>query len=85
MDIGNTSYRLCGLVRTIRIQAHDWGVRVCVSDKSDGSEYSKFASRNFFNTKNYPTIEDNIKRGMKYYRAPEKEINYMLTCYKLKN
>jgi len=83
MELGNTSYRILALVRTIDMDIYGWGVQVKVTDRTDGYEKPVFQTRNFSTTKNYPTIEDNIVRGMKYFRAPKKEINYMVNLYRL--
>ena len=85
MEIGNTSYVIGELVRTIRINVLDWGVYAVVRDKTKNSQNARYGERNFRKTKNYPTIEDNIERAMKYYRSPQSSIDFIKKCYKLKN
>lgn len=85
MEIGNTSYVIGELVRTIRINVLDWGVYAVVRDKTKNSQNFRYLERNFKKTKNYPTIEDNIERAMKYYRSPQSSIDFIKKSYKLKN
>ena len=57
------------LTRTLYVSIYDWGVRVVSKDKNPKSVNYSFDARNFKITKNYPTIESNIKRGMKFFKA----------------
>jgi len=57
------------LTRTLEVTIYDWGVRVVSKDKNPKSINYSFDARNFKLTKNYPTIESNIKRGMSYFKA----------------
>lgn len=85
MVIGRTCYRVGDLLRTMSVEVYVWGVRIVVRDRQNGRKNSIFETRSFTATKRYPTIEENIKRGMKYYRAPENEIGVMLIYHKLKS
>lgn len=69
------------LTRTLEVFIYDWGVRVELIDKNPYSN-AYFDARNFQLTKNYPTIESNIKRGMSYFKADANTIENV--CKKLK-
>lgn len=69
-----TTFKIGKLTRTLNILAYEWGVRVISEDKSKNFNKSYFDARNFKLTKNYPTIEKNIKRGMRYFKAPQEII-----------
>jgi ubiquitin-protein ligase len=56
------------LTRTLEVSIYDWGVGVVSKDKNPYSN-AQFEARRFKLTKNYPTIESNIKRGMSYFKA----------------
>lgn len=64
-----TTFKIGELTRTLDVSIHDWGVRVVSKDKNPKSVNYSFDARNFKITKNYPTIESNIKRGMKFFKA----------------
>jgi len=83
MELGNTSTRIGSLVRTVRVETYDWGVRIVKEDRTDGTTLNSYEDRNFKNIKRYQDVESNIKRGMKYYRMPDKEIMYMVNLYRL--
>ena len=70
MIIGNTTYNIGKLERTIIVDVYDWGVNLVACNKSPNLPKTIFVSRSFRKTKKYPTIEANIKRGLKYFKAP---------------
>ena len=98
MIVGKTSYMIGNLLRTIEINLlspiettfisgkADLKLRrvihAVVIDKINGRVNPIFHVRNFRTTKNYPTTEDNIKRAMRYYNAPQSAISFMLDCLK---
>lgn len=56
------------LTRIITLYIFEWGVRAIIRDKVKHNLPSYFEARNFKITKNYPTIDANIKRALKYYK-----------------
>ena len=56
------------LTRVITLNIFEWGVRAIIRDKAEHGLRSYFEARNFKITKNYPTIDANIKRALKYYK-----------------
>ena len=101
MIIGKTSYMIGNLLRTIEINLlspiettfisgkADLKLRrvihAVVIDKINGRVNPIFHVRNFRTTKNYPTIEGNVERAMRYYHAPQSAINFMLDCFDKQN
>ena len=67
------TYRIGKLQRTLTITSFTYGVYAVCQDKTDGCVLSRFDVRNFRKTKNYPTIDDNIKRALRYYKAPKED------------
>lgn len=96
MIVGKTSYTIGNLLRTIEINLLSPIETTFVSGKADlklkrvihavaideinGRVKPIFHVRNFHTTKNYPTIEGNVERAMRYYHAPQSAINFMLDC-----
>ena len=93
MVVGETSYEIGNLHRSIEIKlfcpketklrlSNPHIIRAVVTDKTNGSVIPPkiFDIRHFRNTKNYPTIEGNVERAMRYYHAPQSAINFMLDC-----
>jgi len=81
MKIIETSYRINSMVRTLMALVYGWGVQVIALDKTDGAINSKLSTRNFSNTKCFPTIESNIQRGMRYFHAPKSAIEEAFANY----
>ena len=66
------------LTRTLHIDVYANFVRIVLEDETPNCVNHYFEARNFKLTKNYPTIESNIKRGMSYFKANDSIIEDIL-------
>ena len=78
--IGSVSFQIGTMMRTIDVYVFGWGVSVSVRDKTEKGQ-TIFDHRNFNETKKYPDIESNIRRGMRYYKASDLLIDEVLKQY----
>ena len=78
--IGSVSFQLGTMMRTIDVYVYGWGVSVSVREKTEKGQ-TIFDHRNFNETKKYPDIESNIRRGMRYYKASDLLIDEVLKQY----
>ena len=77
-----TTFKIGELTRTLNVHVFSWGVQVVIEDKTPHWINRHFDARNFHLTKNYPTIESNIKRGMSYFKAPKDNVDEIIKNYK---
>ncbi len=77
-----TSFQIGALERTLRINIYDWGVNIVCQDKTDEQKNCRFDTCNFYFTKRYSMVEDNIIRGMKRFKATSEIIKSVINEYK---
>lgn len=78
--IGSVSFQIGTMTRTIDVYVFGWGVEVSVRDKTEKGQ-TIFDCRNFNETKKYPDVESNIRRGMRYYKASDLLVDEVLKQY----
>ena len=77
-----TTFKINSLTRTLDIHVFDRHVFIVKADRPLNSIRKYFETRNFCCTKTYPTIEGNIKRGMRYFKADNEAIAKAICKYK---
>jgi len=78
--IGSVSFQIGTMMRTIDVYVFGWGIEVIVRDKTEKGQ-TIFDGRSFNETKKFPDIESNIRRGMRYYKASDSLVNEVLKQY----
>ena len=85
MQIGESNFEIGTLKRKLTIEVYDWAVRIIKQDKGIGDINTNFETRYLRYTKTFPTTESNIKRGMKWFKAPNEAIEDILDMWKSVN